>query len=219
MTDEPVEQREYTIMKYPNDGSQPIQDKSSVDYTGKATVQYPNGDVYEGTFKNGVRDGEGTYTYVDGTKYEGTWKNNMKHGRGVMKYGTVAEYKGDFENGKRDGEGVYRILKTNDLYSGSWKNGYKHGYGTFIFNDTKIKIKGEWSNGQVVHGKWMFPNGTYFEGKFEHNYPKGEGVWHFSNGKELHGEFTQAIADEEGHERVMINWNTFHKEETIDELA
>jgi hypothetical protein len=44
-------------------------------------------------------------------------------------------------------------------------------------------------------------------------------VWHFNNGRELRGEFTQVIADEEGHEHVMINWNTFHNEVTVDELA
>ena len=33
------------------------------------------GDVYEGEFKNGNRDGYGTYTFADGTKIEGQWKN------------------------------------------------------------------------------------------------------------------------------------------------
>ena len=220
MTEE-VEQKEYMITKYPNDGGQPVQDKSSVDYTGKATVQYPNGDVYDGMFKNGVREGNGTYTYADGNKYEGSWKNNMKHGIGTMKYGASAEYTGHFENGKRDGEGLYRFLKTNDLYSGSWKNGLKHGNGTLRFGDTGVSIKGKWVNGQVVEGRWILPNDTYFEGRFENNYPKGEGVWHFNNGSVLKGEFTQEyreVAGKEGKETV-INWNTLYKEETVDELA
>ena len=136
-----------------------------------------------------------------------------------MTFDDKGEYFGRFENGKRHGEGVFKYKKTGNTYSGSWKYGKKHGKGEFIFNDTKMKIAGEWEDGKIVSGKWVFPNGTYFEGKFEHNYPKGEGVWHFSNGRELRGEFTQAIADEEGNERVMINWNTFHKEETVDELA
>ena len=85
-----------------------------------------------------------------GNKYEGEWKNNLKDGIGKMTFGTEAEYTGHFTQGKRCGEGVYKYLKTKDLYSGSWKNGLKHGKGTFIFYDTKMKIVGDWFNGQII---------------------------------------------------------------------
>lgn len=58
-----------------------------------------------------------------------------------------------------------------------------------------MKIAGEWDNGKVVQGKWIFPNGVYFEGKFENNYPKGEGVWHFLNGNTVKGTFSQEVRD------------------------
>lgn len=32
-------------------------------YTGKAIAQYPNGDVYDGDFVDGHREGRGTYRY------------------------------------------------------------------------------------------------------------------------------------------------------------
>ena len=144
------ELKEYVITKIGEDG-RTVQDKSSEDYTGKAQVQYPNGDVYEGTFLNGVRDGKGTMTYAEqGTKYEGEWKNNLKEGIGKMTFGTDGEYTGHFVAGERSGEGIYKYLKTKDLYSGSWKNGLKHGKGTFIFFDTKMKIVGDWFNGQIM---------------------------------------------------------------------
>ena len=200
--------KEYVITKYGDDGK-PYQDKSSKDYTGKAQVQYTNGDTYDGDFKDGVRDGEGTYTYSEaGNKYEGQWKDNLKSGIGKMTFGGDGEYYGHFENGKRWGEGVYKYLKTKDLYSGSWKNGLKHGKGTFIFFDTKMKIVGDWSNGQIINGKWIFANGTYFEGLFENNFPKGEGLWHFYNGNVVKGEFTHEIKDVEGKEDIFINWES-----------
>ena len=202
--------KEYVITKYGDDGK-PYQDKSSKDYTGKAQVQYTNGDTYDGDFKDGVRDGEGTYTYSEaGNKYEGQWKDNLKSGIGKMTFGGDGEYYGHFENGKRWGEGVYKYLKTKDLYSGSWKNGLKHGKGTFIFFDTKMKIVGDWSNGQIINGKWIFANGTYFEGLFENNYPKGEGVWHFSNGNVVNGEFTHQLKDVEVKDiqETFINWKS-----------
>jgi len=43
MAEEPPELKEYIINKIGEDGN-PFEDKSSVNYTGKAKVQYPNGD-------------------------------------------------------------------------------------------------------------------------------------------------------------------------------
>jgi hypothetical protein len=41
-------------------------------YTGKATASYPNGDLYEGQYSAGIREGRGTYRYAaTGDKYEG----------------------------------------------------------------------------------------------------------------------------------------------------
>ena len=82
-----------------------------------------------------------------------------------------------------------------------------------------MKIVGEWANGQVTHGRWIFANGTYFEGLFENNYPKGEGVWHFTNGNTVKGSFGQEMKDnpnpeenaEEGEDNsqiTVINWVT-----------
>ena len=142
-----------------------------------------------------------------GNKYDGEWKNNKKSGIGKMTFGVIGEYYGHFEDGKRNGEGVYKYLKTKDLYSGNWKDGMKHGKGTFIFADTKMKIVGEWASGMIVSGKWIFANGTYFEGVFENNYPKGEGVWHFANGNTVKGEFTHELRDGEGdNQQTVINW-------------
>jgi len=49
--------------------------KQSRDYTGKATAYYPNGDIYEGDFAQGIREGRGKYFYaVNGDKYEGEFR-------------------------------------------------------------------------------------------------------------------------------------------------
>ena len=68
------------------------------------------------------------------------------------------------------------------IYSGNWANGKKDGQGTYIFEATKEKYVGTFKNGQLVSGKWLYPNGSYFEGSFGFNKPKGAGVWHFANG-------------------------------------
>jgi hypothetical protein len=41
---------------------------------------FVDGSVYEGTFKNDLREGHGTMVYEDGTKYVGEWRNNWRDG-------------------------------------------------------------------------------------------------------------------------------------------
>ncbi len=40
-------------------------------------------------------------------------------------------------------------------------------------------------------GKWLYQNGTYFEGNFDNNQPKGSGAWHFKNENIVKGEYSQ----------------------------
>ena len=52
--------------------------------------KYPNGDKYEGDWKDGMRNGFGkiaehiigTYTIASGGRYEGQWDDDMTSGRG-----------------------------------------------------------------------------------------------------------------------------------------
>ena len=56
-----------------------------------------------------------------------------------------------------------------------------------------MKIAGNWENGKINHGKWIFPNGTYFESPFVNNYPQGECVWHFINGNVFNWNFNKFL--------------------------
>lgn len=69
---------------------------------------------------------------------------------------------------------------------------------------------GEWLNGEVKSGKWVFPNGVYFEGEFVKNKPKGEGLWKFPNGNVVKGEFNHSQIEnaETGEPITKINWTT-----------
>lgn len=116
--------------------------------------------------------------------------------------------------------------KNGDIYSGFWQYGEKNGYGTYIFNDSKMKLAGIWDNGKIKSGKWIFPNGIYWEGEFDNNKPKGEGFWHFSDTNVVKGVFEQiedeeAEADEDGNKPKKVNWKTsasFYNEEAFDNI-
>lgn len=167
---------------------------SSRDHTGKGTAKYPNGDVYEGDFSEGRRDGRGIYRYGNGDKFEGQWKENFKHGIGKMVYNGRGTYQGYWENGRRHGEGVF-TYPNGDVYSGWWRYGEKEGTGTYLSKKTNMKLFGEWSNGEFTTGRWVYPNGVYYEGAFQNNKPVGKGVWNFKNGNKLDGEFTQKVRE------------------------
>ena len=56
------------------------------------------------------------------------------------------------------------IYANKDVYSGGWANGKKHGTGTYVFNATSMKYVGEWFQGKFLKGKWVYPNGTCYDG-------------------------------------------------------
>ncbi len=84
------------------------------------------------------------------------------------------EQAGYFQHGKRHGEGIF-TYPNKDVYSGMWKHGKKSGQGVYVYNATGIKLMGEWSEGLIKSGRWILPNGVYYEGEFENNKPTKNG--------------------------------------------
>lgn len=75
-------------------------------------VRYRNavdGSVYEGQFRNDMRDGHGTCHWVDGTWYEGDWRDDRPHGngRGLMIHGQYFE--GQIEGNRLIGNILMRV--------------------------------------------------------------------------------------------------------------
>lgn len=213
---EQLEPVPYRITK--EDGSQ---DASSKDYTGKAEVQYTNSDSYNGDFKNGVKEGQGVYTFINGDKYTGEWKGNLQHGIGKTEYAKGGKYYGKYVKGKREGEGVFNYAN-GDIYSGSWKNNLKHGKGTYIVNACKLegnnymKIVGNWDRGEIINGKWLFPDNTSYEGLYEKNLPKSYGTWSFSNGNLNIGEYKHSEARDLATKQIQTKLTWSSKEEIFD---
>ena len=52
-----------------------------------------------------------------------------------------------------------------------------------------MKLFGEWVNGAVTKGKWIYPGGMNYDGGFKNNMPIGEGKWIFKNGNVVYGEY------------------------------
>lgn len=221
--DEGVEQPP-GVYKFEVDGKEM---KSSHGYSGKGKASYANGDIFEGMFENGAKQGSGMYEYwqhsVNGQppneqkKFEGTFQEGLKTGLGMMTYRDGKSfYHGHFQDGKRHGEGTFKY-GNGDIYSGQWQKGKKHGKGTYVYAVTKYEITGEWKDGEIVSGKWRLTNGNHYVGGFKKGKPWGDGVWKFPSGTTVEGAYAQAIIPVDDKEpdksgkpptETKINWKT-----------
>ncbi len=56
--------------------------------SGSGRYVYRNGNVYFGSFRNGIPEGEGRVVYPSGDRYEGGWLNHQPQGKGTMFFAT-----------------------------------------------------------------------------------------------------------------------------------
>ena len=63
--------------------------------------------IYEGEYRNGLRNGEGKYYYDKGLKYEGQFVNGLREGHGVFYWEDGTRWEGPFKNNEMEGEGKY----------------------------------------------------------------------------------------------------------------
>ena len=121
--------------------------------------QYDEGSVYEGSFKNGLRNGLGKYTMPDGFKYEGEWKDDQIQGKGVARYPTGQIYEGFFKQGVPNGEGTM-TFSDGTKYKGTWLDGKMEGDGTLTMTDGSV-FKGKFSkNNRSGYGEMNYTDGS-----------------------------------------------------------
>lgn len=88
------------------------------------------GEIYEGGWSYGARNGRGICLYNDGLLYEGNWLNNKEHGKGqLMTADRRLIYSGDWLDGCFHGYGTY-YYSNGDRYVGDWRE--SHRVGEFV---------------------------------------------------------------------------------------
>jgi hypothetical protein len=99
-------------------------------------------DRYDGSYKNGMRNGKGTMVYDNGDKYVGQWKDDKRNGTGTFYF--------------------HSDPNRGDKYDGQWKNDRICGKGIYIWSNGS-KYDGDWSctglislkHGQMVTNMWV----------------------------------------------------------------
>jgi len=122
-----------------------------LDFGDDITIEFSNGNKYDGEVCDGIPNGYGIYTWRDGSVYEGLFVFCKRHGRGIMN-----------QNGH--------------IYNGEWVAGQRVGHGTFTW-PTGAVFNGKWINDNANgSGTFTWPNGAVFNGYWENGKRQGEGI-------------------------------------------
>lgn len=77
---------------------------------------------YIGNWENDKKSGIGSMFWPDGDKYEGVWKDNERHGHGIMKE-NITVYEGNWDHDRKKGRGgVFTYPATNMTYDSTWND-------------------------------------------------------------------------------------------------
>ena len=128
--------------------------------------------VYEGTFEQGLLQGDCSYTdAATGERFEGFFQNNAIVGRGVHEFPGKFRYEGEFKEGKYHGQGVF-VYENGSAFEGEFREGRFEGFGKIITTQ-----------------------GDILEGQFADWNPAGELKMKNSKGKEYKGNFKEGPSD------------------------
>lgn len=157
---------------------------------GEGTMNYTNGDVYKGSFKQGLHDGYGIFAEADGIRYEGDWVNGKRHGKGKTMWSDGHIYEGQYLNNKKDGKG-YEVFSDRSSYEGEYLEDKYNGDGTLTMADGSI-YKGRFVAG-LFHGQgeMKYGNGAHFKGEWKEGSFEGEGIYTTQNGDVYEGIFVE----------------------------
>lgn len=166
--------------------------------TGSVSIDWKNGDHFEGHLLRGKRIGPGSFAGSDGQVYEGTWEDDQLQGKGRLRYANGDEYAGDLNAGLPDGIGSFTEAGGN-RYEGSWKAGHKDGYGTYTWTNGQI-YEGDWSGDQATgQGTLTQTNGNRYTGALRNGHPEGRGSMSFGDsGDRYEGDFRNGVPDGQG---------------------
>ena len=94
----------------PPAGPVPTAERDATEVVDASQVHFTceSGEVYEGEFKNDMREGWGVMRRPDGGVYEGYWHHDKQEGWGTERYATGNIYEGHFVAGLRQGTGTYK---------------------------------------------------------------------------------------------------------------
>jgi hypothetical protein len=173
---------------------------------GVGTQGYANGAVYTGRWKLDAQTGYGVYRGPDGDSYEGEWREGRRCGKGkatfcnggrayVCPMGYTHDgmgacvYDGEWTDNRMEGYGVLTCGDGRE-YRGTWRGGQRHGYGVLVLIPPGVRGVGN----SVLDEDGRRWSATYtavreYRGDFRESDRHGEGAVTLVNGDVYEGTF------------------------------
>eukprot|EP00960_Hanusia_phi_P040576 754532-Hanusia_phi.AAC.6 len=149
--------------------------------SGRGKMVYANGDVYDGFWHDGKREGEGSYfSLATESEYLGEFKKGKRHGYGKQQHVVAAP-----SNIKTSLIPYKTTL--SETYEGEWSNGRKHGFGRILVRSRKV-FEGNFLN-DCKHGEGVefFDDGSTFKSMWQEGVSQGAGILRLSDGTSVRG--------------------------------
>jgi hypothetical protein len=77
---------------------------------------FPLGEVYEGFFAYGLRNGEGVFSFLDGSSFSGKFISDERYGKGVEVSSDGTRFEGYWLGNKREGISLLTDPSSNIQY-------------------------------------------------------------------------------------------------------
>jgi len=154
--------------------------------SGKGKLEnFSSKSIYEGEFKNDMKEGYGVEKFYDGSVYKGYYSRDMKQGLGILtlkKEKGISIFEGEFKNDKIWGKGKYKWDNGKE-YEGEWENNEISGFG--ILTENNIKHIGYFSHDKKEgYGASFYVNKNFaLSGKWENDFNEGIAVIYSLNNK------------------------------------
>ena len=166
---------------------------------------FPNGDVYTGDMKNGLKNGVGIFKKANnGDTYYGYFENDRYNGIGVLKTKEGIVKAGKFKNGTLS-DTVRVLIKYADkeIYYGFVRNGteQKEGLGVYCYKNGDFYMGGfENDKRSDIIGVEVFANGDVYFGKFIDDKMNGtyNSYLDYTKKELYNGDFTNGIRNGNG---------------------
>jgi hypothetical protein len=161
-------------------------------FDGEGELTFSNGDTYKGGFSDGRMDGPGTYRAASGWRYEGVFLQGEMTELGVL-YA---------ENGDvlRREEDIFAFVSAQGwAYAGGLDERGQTGKGKFVFPDGSV-YEGDFLRGLADgQGSYTAPNGeSVYTGGFRAGLFEGRGIYMNPEGWRYEGGFSGGAFDGEG---------------------
>jgi hypothetical protein len=154
------------------------------------------GAIYTGKILNGKPHGQGSLIHTSesraGNMYVGSFFNGLYHHSGTYTWGMDHLYKGEWDSGDRCGLGTMKY-SSGDVYVGEWLDNKWHGYVTLLLFQFHFLKELTF----ILSPSVLFPNsygtmkeasGDVYQGEFQYDKRHGRAKYTWVNGNSYEGE-------------------------------